>query len=49
MSNKYTKKKTPVANEPEKKKHRLIGKIVVIVLAILMIITFSADFFYMFN
>ena len=49
MSNRYTKKKTTEVKEPEKKNHRLIGKIIVIVLALLMIITFSADFFYMFN
>ena len=49
MSNKYTKKKTPVTNEHEKKNHKLIGKIIVIVLALLMVITFSSDFFYMFN
>jgi len=49
MSNKYTKKKTIEVKEPEKRNHRLIGKIIVIALALLMIITYSADFFYMFN
>ena len=48
MSNRYSKKKKQEEVKIENKNHKIIGKLIVITLAILMIITYSADFFRMF-